>query len=336
MTWTTSQKIMFGILVFLCVNYIFQLALDKANEFQTSPLQEGFADGVATAAPKPTTGAASDTSVYTWTTDSQLIYDEFYAGVYDQLSNQADRTAAKIAYCVNQWKKDSPNLSEWAVLDAGCGTGYAVATFAKAGVGRVVGMDNAPAMLRQAERVVIPSLKLNEKQQQIIRWKQDSLVNPSAASPAEFTHAVCMYFTFYYLRNQEEFFRHMNHWIKPGGKLVVEVVNKHKFDPILESASPFLAFSLQKYSKERIKKSKVIFDKFEYEAEFTLTDPKAEFYETFRFKNNHVRRQKHEFMMPNISQIVEMGKRAGWHYSGFQDLQPVGFEYGYLLFFEKK
>jgi SAM-dependent methyltransferase len=336
MTWTTSQKIMFGILVFLCVNYVFQLALDKTTEFQTSPLQEGFEDGGATALPKPTTGTESDTSVYTWTTDSQLIYDEFYSGVYDQLSNQADRTAAKIAYCVNQWKKDSPKLSEWAVLDAGCGTGYAVATFAKAGVGRVVGMDNAPAMLRQAERVVIPSLKLTEQQQQVIRWKQDSLINPSAASPSEFTHAVCMYFTFYYLKNQEEFFRHMVHWIKPGGKLVVEVVNKHKFDPILESASPFLAFSLQKYSKERIKKSKVAFDKFEYEAEFTLTDPKAEFYETFRFKNNHVRRQKHEFNMPNISEIVEMGKRAGWHYSGFQDLQPVGFEYGYLLFFEKK
>ena len=94
MTWTTSQKIMFGMLVFLCVNYIFQLALDKTTEFQTSPLQEGFEDGGATALPKPTTGTESDTSVYTWTTDSQLIYDEFYSGVYDQLSNQADRTGS--------------------------------------------------------------------------------------------------------------------------------------------------------------------------------------------------------------------------------------------------
>ena len=333
MTWTTSQKIMFGMLVFLCVNYIFQLALDKTTEFQTSPLQEGFEDGAAL--PKPTTGTESDTTNYTWTTDSQLMYDEFYAGVYDQLSNQADRTAAKIAYCVNQWKKDSPKLSEWAVLDAGCGTGYAVATFAKAGVGRVVGMDNAPAMLRQAERVVIPSLKLNEQQQQVIRWKQDSLINPSAASPSEFTHAVCMYFTFYYLKNQEEFFRHMIHWIKPGGKLVVEVVNKHKFDPILESASPFLAFSLQKYSKDRIKKSKVVFDKFEYEAEFSLTDPKAEFYETFRFKNNHVRRQKHVFTMPTIEAIVKMGKAAGFKYIGYQDMNALGFEYAYLLMFKR-
>jgi hypothetical protein len=64
-------------------------------------------------------------------------------------------------------------------------------------------------------------------------------------------------------------------------------------------------------------------------------DPKAEFYETFRFKNGHVRRQKHEFLMPTIEQIVQMGKRAGWKYVGYQDLNPIGFEYGYILMFEK-
>jgi NRAMP (natural resistance-associated macrophage protein)-like metal ion transporter len=120
-----------------------------------------------------------------------------------------------------------------------------------------------------------------------------------------------------------------------GGCFVVQVVNREKFDPILESASPFLGFSVQKYSKERIRKSKVVFDKFDYEAEFILSDPKAEFYETFRFKNGHVRRQKHEFGMPNIEAIVQMGKRAGWKYVGYQDLNPLGFEYGYLLLFEK-
>jgi len=144
-----------------------------------------------------------------------------------------------------------------------------------------------------------------------------------------------LYFTFYYLPDQEEFFRFANMWMKPGGKLIIEVVNKYKFDPILESASPFLAFSLQKYSKERIMKSKVTFDKFDYEAEFQLTDPKGEFYETFRFKNNHVRRQKHIFNMPTIDAIVKMGKIAGFKYIGFQDLNALGFEYAYLLQFER-
>ena len=92
---------------------------------------------------------------------------------------------------------------------------------------------------------------------------------------------------------------------------------------------------MQKYSKERIQKSKVTFNTFEYESEFQLIDPKAEFYETFRFKNNHVRRQKHILNMPTIEAIVKMGKAAGFKYVGYQDLNAVGFEYAYLLQFER-
>jgi SAM-dependent methyltransferase len=328
--WSGTQKAFLLVIILLCLNYLIHLGMDKFRGYRTIT-QEGFQDAVGTVTQIPHT----DNTLYTWTSDPQLIYDEFYSGVYDQLCAQTPRTQAKVGLLTNIWKKTSPNMNEWSVLDAGCGTGHAVASFAQQGVGRVVGMDYSSAMLREAEKKVLPTYKLTQEQENTIRWRQDSLINPSACSAGEFTHAVCMYFTLYYLKDQEEFFRHMNLWIKQGGKLAVEVVNKYKFDPILESASPFLGFSIQKYSKERIRKSKVVFDKFDYEAEFILSDPKAEFYETFRFKNGHVRRQKHEFLMPNIEKIVEMGKRAGWKYVGFQDLNPLGFEYGYLLLFEK-
>jgi ubiquinone/menaquinone biosynthesis C-methylase UbiE len=328
--WSGPQKAVLLILILLCLNYLIHLGIDKFQGY-TTHTTEGFEDAVGTVTQIPRT----DNTLYTWTADPQLIYDEFYAGVYDQLCAQSSRTQAKVALLSSIWKKTSPNSKEWSVLDAGCGTGHAMVSFAKQGVGRCVGIDYSPAMLKEAEKKTVPSAKLTPEQEQTIRWRQDSLINPSACSAGEFTHAVCMYFTLYYIKDQEEFFRHMNLWIKQGGKLAVEVVNKHKFDPILESASPFLGFSVQKYSNERIRKSKVVFDKFDYEAEFMLTDPKAEFYETFRFKNGHVRRQKHEFLMPNIEAIVQMGKRAGWKYVGYQDLNPLGFEYGYLLLFEK-
>ena len=328
--WSLLQKAMFFVVVAFCINYVYVLALDKLTTFKAPDVAEGF-DGSGSAA----TSGTDSTNLYTWMTDPQLIYDEFYAGVYDQLCAQTPRTHAKCALLTNLWKKTDGDPKTWSVLDAGCGTGNATLALSKIGCGRVIGMDYAPAMLRYAEQTNLPAAKLTEQQQQSIRWRQDSLINPSAAAAGEFSHIVCFYFTFYYLQDQEQFFRHMNLWTKPGGKLCVEVVNKHKFDPILESASPFLGFSIQKYSKERIQKSKVAFDKFDYEAEFQLTNPRAEFYETFRFKNNHVRRQKHIFMMPNIEKIVAMGKTAGWKYIGYQDLNPLGFEYGYLLMFEK-
>jgi hypothetical protein len=102
---------------------------------------------------------------------------------------------------------------------------------------------------------------------------------------------------------------------------------------MLDSASPWIGFSLQKYSKERITESKVAFDKFEYAGKFDLGDPGAEFRETFRFKDGTVRRQKHRFTMPSIEEITKAGKAAGWVYTKFLDLTLIGFEYSYLLFF---
>lgn len=313
------QKIVLVILVLLCINYLTLVVFDKVTPYVSTT--EGFS-------------GEKDSKLYTWITETQSIYDDFYVGVYDQLTNQKSRTQAKTALLQSLWTKEGSKLSEWSVLDAGCGTGHAAVTFAKLGAGRVVGLDQSPAMIRQAEKTAIQA-KLTPEQANNLRWRTDSLKNPSACAAGEFNHIIMLYFTFYYLPDQEEFFRFANMWMKPGGKLVIEVVNKFKFDPILESASPFLAFSLQKYSKDRLLKSKVTFDKFDYESEFELTDPKGEFYETFRFKNNHVRRQKHVFNMPTIEAIVNMGKAAGFKYEGFQDLNALGFEYAYLLQFTR-
>jgi ubiquinone/menaquinone biosynthesis C-methylase UbiE len=329
MEWTTTQKIILFVVVLVCLNYATVLFLDRLKERKCLQAHEGFED--AQLDPK-TEG------LYTWIRDVQEIYDPFYAGVYDQLTNQVERTQAKTKLLMNIWK-DSPKLEtkpeQWSVLDVGCGTGHAALSFVKSGTGKVVGLDVSPAMLKEARTKCEPQYKLTDKQSNALSWRKDLMQNPSACQAGEFTHIVCFYFTFYYSKDQEELFRIWNLWTKPGGQLAVEVVNKHKFDPLLESASPFLGFSLQKYSKERLKKSNVAFDKFEYQADFSLVDPKAEFYETFRFKNGVVRRQKHEFYMPTMDAIVAMAKRAGWQYVGYQDLLPLGFEYGYILTFEK-
>ncbi len=327
MEWTDTHYLLVFLVLLMCIPYLTRVVQDKIASYE--PSEEGFEGSEQLQETR-------DTSIYTWITDPAAIYDEFYAGVYDQLSNQMERTKGKSALMLSLWKK-SPfgGPEQWSILDAGCGTGWAATTFAKLNVGRVVGLDSSPAMLRYAEKTVMASSKLTEKQAAALRWRNDTLINPSCCAAGEFTHIVCFYFTFYYLPNPEEFFRMCNLWIRPGGSLVVEVVNKYKFDPVLESASPWLGFSIQKYSKERVKQSKVTFDKFDYEARFDLNDPKGEFYETFRFKNNHVRRQKHVFQMPKITEIVAMGKRAGWTYKGYQDLNPLGFEYGYLLEFVK-
>jgi ubiquinone/menaquinone biosynthesis C-methylase UbiE len=235
---------------------------------------------------------------------------------------------------LNEWIKKGEDMKTFEVLDAGCGTGIASVSLAKMNVKRVVGLDLSKEMLVQAKTKTVPQTTLTEEQIEKISWREGDLMNPSACAGGEFTHGIMLYFTLYYVPDKETVFRNLYFWIKPGGKLVVHVVNKHKFDPMLESSAPWLGFSLQKYSDERVVRSEVVFEKFKYSAEFDLQDPAAEFRETFRFHNETVRRQRHTFQMENIDAIVGIAKVAGWEYTGFIDLTPVSFEYAYHLHFK--
>jgi SAM-dependent methyltransferase len=308
----------------MCAHYLYLVASDPSR----AVTKEGF------------TGAEAkmDDTLSTWRTDPLLIYDEDYAAMYDQLTQGQARLAAQTALCIKDWKKISGDLKTWSVLDVGAGTGYACQAFAKMGVGKVVGLDSSPPMLRKAAENLEQNRDLDNDQHAAITWRQDSAYNASACSLAEFSHVVVFYFSIYYMKDKELFFRHLHAWTKPGARMAVEVVNKHKFDPMLEAANPFV-FSMQKYADQRLKKSTVKFNRMEYEGVFDLDDDddnKAEFREIIRYTDTGVvRKQKHQLHMSNIVDIIADAERAHWKYIGFQDLLPVGFEYAYLLMFSR-
>ena len=309
----TLSKILIVLFVIALANYLALIAIHKLQE------QVIIAPGMA-----PQREGFTDSPNETFLTNDKL-YDTFYASVYDQLTQQQTRTAAKVALIVQEWKQKAWNAEQMDVLDAGCGTGVASAAFAKMNVKSVLALDKSEAMLDKA--------KFGNQKNPTVTYRLADLNNPSALGGSEVSHAACLYFTIYYLPDKEAFFRNMFLWVKPGGQLVVEVVNKYKFDPMLESASPLVGFSLQKYSKKRLTESNVVFDKFTYTGHFDLVDPQAEFIETFRFKDGTIRRQKHKMTMPSMEEIVKMGQSAGWVYQKYVDLVMVGFEYSYLLFF---
>jgi len=265
--------------------------------------------------------------------ENDVIYDEFYASIYDQLVQNTKQTQAKIALMVTEWKRSGTRVEDVKLLDAGCGTGIAAVSAIKMGVSSVIGIDKSAAMLARAKEFTLPNSTLTEQQKSHIEFRQGDLMSPSILTAGAVTHVSALYFTLYYLPDKDAFYRNMYLFTKPGGQMVIEVVNKHKFDPMLESSAPWLGFSLQKYSKERVTESKVAFDKFDYSAKFDLEDPRAEFRETFNFKSGKVRRHRHRFIMPNIPEIVKGAQAAGWVYTKYVDLTSIGFEYAYLLIF---
>jgi len=311
----TWQIVLLTILLLLLANYAYRIFYDRIVEKDIHAI-EGFTDGLESNG---------------WMDEP---YDNFYATVYNKIFQHDRLVQAEAAIALQEWKKTSPD-GPLRILDVCCGTGIATAFFAKQGVDQATGLDKSPAMIAFAKETVVPATTLTVEQKRRIEWKTADAYTQLACAPYEFTHACMLYFSVYYFKELDVLFNNLAFWIKPGGGLIIEVVNKHKFEPVPDVANPWIAVSAQKHAKERITTSKATFDKFDYDTEFILEGDDAEFKETFKFKDGQVRRQTHTLSMPAISKIVTTATEQGWHYDKFMDLQILGFNYGFLLFFTR-
>lgn len=306
----TIQVILVVILSVLVANYLYLRWSMRATSIALDGV-EGFANP---------DGPDGDVIVL----GNEHLYDEFYAKIYDLIVQGGPRIDAEIGLTLAFAKQYRPEIEKLEVLDIGAGTGAHVQSFKAAGVGKIVGLEPSEAMVAQA-RKLYP--------------KNDYRVGPAEQigqfAASEFNLITLNYFTYYYLRDPVMMFRNAFQWLQPGGSLVIHLVNREKFDPILEAASPFTAFSVQKYSKERVTRSKVTFDKFEYEADFHHEGENAEFREEFKFKNGKIRRQVHHLRIPRMESVVGVAEDNGFVYKQFIDLTGIGYEYQYLFCFTR-
>ena len=320
-TFDTWQTVLFASLCMIVAMYVLLLGVDKLTTTDITMVKEGFV-------------SESAKSKFEWLQNDEL-FDDFYASVFTKLTQIESLVQAEAAICLEEFqtnmKKENMNI-----LDAGCGVGIATCAFKKLGVKQVVGMDKSRAMIQYARNTVLPNTTLTDSDKQDVEFRNMDLLGPTSATGAEFTHACILYFTIYYFRDLDTLFRNLALWVKPGGSLAIEVVNKYKFEPILNPSNPWIGISPQKYAKERLHKSTIVFDKFDYESVFELEDPRAEFRETFKYKDGSVRRQKHTLYMRSIPEMIKMAKEAGWLYTKYVDLMPLSFPYGYLLFFKRE
>ncbi len=315
MSWAldTLQIFLVVILAILVTNYLFLRW--TLHHKRVSTLGDADMEGFAN---PEKDGADANTVVI----GTELLFDDFYAKIYDQIVAGAERQEAEVALTMGWVKTQQPEVSHIQVLDVGCGTGGQVAAFKKLGVGKVVGIDKSEAMIARGRSL--------HKDLDLRVGDVDSI---AVAAAGEYTLATMFYFTYYYLQDRINAIRNIYQWLQPGGCLVIHLVNREKFDPILESASPFLAFSVQKYSKERVTHSKVSFDKFDYEANFDLDGSRATFMETFSFADGRKRRQVHTLKMPTMAQIVGEVESVGFKYKQYIDMTSIGYEYQYLFCF---
>lgn len=249
------------------------------------------------------------------------LYDDFYVDIYDQLVYNKLKDDFEIGEVVNQTTPSSESI----ILDIGSGTGHHVGSLAEKGY-KVTGIDISQAMVNKA-KANYPSLN----------FLQGDINRATQFKHNSYTHILCMYFTIYYLKHKERFLQNCFNWLMPGGYLVIHLVDRNYFDPILPIANPLLIVSPQRYAKKRITKSNVVFDNFDYESNFKLDTNKniAFFKEKFKFKNNKVRKQEHIFYMESEDEILTKAQTIGFLIHGKIDMMKVAYDYQYLYILTK-
>lgn len=251
------------------------------------------------------------------------VYDDFYADIYDYLVYSDLKNEYELGEIIN---KTSPT-SESIILDIGSGTGHHVGALSKDNL-NVIGIDKSEAMVKKAKDNY-PSAKFKTGD-----GNDSRLFNANS-----FTHILSMYFTIYYFKNKHEFFENCYKWLKPGGFLVIHLVNKDMFDPILPPGNPLLFVSPQKYAKKRITRTKVAFTDFAYESEFKLDENNKNicyFIEKFKNKeNNQSRKNEHILYMDSQEAILTTAQETGFILEAQADLIKSQYEYQYLYFLIK-
>jgi SAM-dependent methyltransferase len=254
--------------------------------------------------------------------DNDNLYDDFYCEIYNELifdPNKQNYEVTELDKVANIDKKSR-------ILDVGCGLGHHVEYYRKKGI-NVQGLDKSESMVKVAKRRY-PKAK----------FQKGDVLKAMIYRPQTFTHILTLYFTIYYIENKAVFFKNVYDWLKPGGILVIHLVNRELFDPILESANPLLIVSPQKYAKKRITKSSVKFENFTYKANFDLpkNSKNASFIETFvDDSTRHVRKNEHKLYMETQKEILAQAKNVGFIMKSRIDLVNCAYEYQYLYLLQK-
>lgn len=248
--------------------------------------------------------------------DGPKLYDGFYSKIYDDLVFDKVKNEYEVGEIINSTQPTLKSL----ILDVGSGTGDHVAKFTEKNL-KAVGLDSSPAMVTVAKQKY-PNLD----------FTLGSATNVMIYPAHTFTHITCLNFTLYYIKEKYLFFRNCYEWLKPGGYLVIHLVDRNRFDPVLNSVDPISGLKIKKYANQTATTSVINFNDYQYKAQFGLdkANNTAVYEETFTDPNKKSRKQIHRLYMPEIKTILQEAKNAGFVVQSKIDLAPVEYEYQYL------
>lgn len=253
------------------------------------------------------------------------VYDDFYVNMYDDLVYNELKNKYEVGEIINSTEPTSHSI----LLDIGSGTGHHLNMFNDV-FSNITGLDISPAMI-----------KMSQKNYPTLNYKLGDALDNMVFESNSFTHITCLYFTIYYMKDKKQFFQNVYDWLMPGGYLVIHLVDRDIFDPIVPAGDPTLLISPQKYAKKRITNSVVMFDDYEYKSNFEFVsnesnESNALLKEIIRnIKTGSVRQNDHTIYMSTQKEILSQARNVGFIMLKQIDMKECKYDAQYLYVLQK-
>jgi SAM-dependent methyltransferase len=261
--------------------------------------------------------------------NDEVFEDPFYVGIYDDLFYKKIYNTYEVGVIVNEIHPTSKDV----IIEIGSKTGNYVGAMKSNGY-NIVGLDKSKAMVEYASKKY-PDCKF-------IHGDPLEFMNFSS----EYATAILLLdFSIYYISDRRTLFYNCYQWLKPGGYLVLHLVNRHMFDPVAPAAKPFTLVSPQSVAPARITNSDVVFNNFNYKSKFEIegnnegsemnTNDTAKIIETMKDKQGKVRKNIRSMKMTGQKIIIGEAKDAGFMMLSQYDLLKNQREYQYIYILYK-
>jgi len=226
------------------------------------------------------------------------IYDKFYTEKYDLIMKPQKRALFEINSVIEMTKPTYNSV----FLDVGSGTGHLVNVLQHKGY-RVYGIDKSVDMVAKSEKT-FPDGEITV----------GDVLNPMAFEHNTFSHILCMGSTIYELSDKEAFFKNCYYWLVPNGYLILHLVDRDKFDPIIPVAKNTMFRNPQSYMKSRITNSDIDFSEFSYSADYVFPKDNTKVIVKEKFSDNigNIRQNENVLHINPIENILQIAIRRGF------------------------
>lgn len=259
---------------------------------------------------------------------SELHGDEIFTPLYAAMSDTIFGDAQKESYEADLIVREASIGPDSSVVDVGCGSGNLTAQLAKSKC-TIIGIDTAGRMVARAKQ-----------QHQATPFLVDDVLSP-VRLPARgtYTHATLLNFGAYKHSDTGRLFRAVGGLLAPRGKLIMHLVNRDKFDPIVPASNVFVGVTPQNYVKKRITRSNVVFDSHDYVADFEIPEKGDErtFVETITEKDGGaIVQNRTTLFMPKQSAVLASAADMGFDMVSQHSLDEVGYQHNYIYILQKR